>query len=99
MQIFSKIQQLLKITILGGIFKHFLGQKYPPGGELEFSRHIHYDFLKGNHNGRFHTKKFIAAFGRYRLKSPFFSQKGGFWVQNPPGGCPPGGHNNFLGSK
>ena len=58
MQIFSKIQQLLKITILGGDFLTFLGSKMPPQGgtELEFSQHVHYDFLKGNHKGSFHTK-------------------------------------------
>ena len=46
----------LKITILDGGFLTFLRSKMPPGGELEFSRHIHYDFLKGNHKGSFHTK-------------------------------------------
>ena len=55
-QIFSKIQQLLKNHYLRGDFLTYLGAKMPPGGELEFSRHIHYDFLKGNHKGIFHTK-------------------------------------------
>ena len=40
----AKSNNFKKITILGG-FLTFLGSKMPPGGELEFSRHIHYDFL------------------------------------------------------
>ena len=54
-QIFSKIQQLLK-NLRGGIFNIFGVKNAPQGGELEFPRHIHYDFLKGNHKGSFHTK-------------------------------------------
>ena len=56
MQIFSKIQQILKNHYLRGGFLTFLESKMPPGGELEFSRHIHYDIIKENHKGSFHTK-------------------------------------------
>ena len=44
-------------------------------------------------------EKFIAAFGRYRLKSPFFSQKGFFGYKNPPGGQPLGGSQKFFRVK
>ena len=30
------------------------------------------------------SSKSDARFQRYRLKRPFFSQKGGFWVKKPP---------------
>ena len=66
-QIFSKIQQLLKITILGGIFLHFLGQKCPPGGELEFPRYINYDFLKEDHKNNFHTKYWEDSYRRLEV--------------------------------
>ena len=78
-----------------------MGAKIPPVGEPEFSWHIHYDFLKGNHKGSFHTKKLeklIATFGRYRLKSLFFSQKGGFGYKTPLG-CPQGITTTFLGQN
>ena len=54
-KIFSKIKQLLKNHYLRGIFNIF-GVKMPPRGELEFSRHIHYDFLKEDRKNNFHTK-------------------------------------------
>ena len=60
------------------------GQILTTNGQIlaisEFSRHIHYDFLKEDPKGSLHTKlwKFISAFGRYRpktLKNGYFGQK------------------------
>ena len=47
---------------------------------LEFSRHIHYDFLKEEHKGSFHTTNYENLFRRlkYRpktLKNCYFGQK------------------------
>ena len=43
-------------------------------------------------------EKFIAAFGRYRLKSPFLAKKVFFGV-HPPGGAPQGVTTTFLGQN
>ena len=48
-------------------------QFWPKNGQIlaisEFSRHIHYDFLKEDHKGSFHTKNYeIAEFERHMPK-------------------------------
>ena len=34
------------------------GHKWPNVGHLRIFRHIHYDFLKEDHKGSFHTKNY-----------------------------------------
>ena len=72
---------------------------------------MHYDFLKEDHKGSFHTDKTQYDWFPGKSQNSFkFNAK---FKQNPTtsknhraflnivGGltCPPGGNNNFLGSK
>ena len=76
-----------------GGFLTFMGSKMPPGGELEFSRHINYDFLKENHKGSFHTKnqKKYSGVQMIQAQKSIFSQKRFFGYKNPLGVPPRGG--------
>ena len=75
----------LKLNLQNCQFWQKNGQILATNGQIlaisEFSRHIHYDFLKKDHKSSFHTKKlwkFIAAFGRYRPKT----LKNGYLAKN-----------------
>ena len=52
----AKSDNFKKITMLGKIFDIFEVENAPPGVDLEFSWHIHCDFLKEDHMGSSITK-------------------------------------------
>ena len=75
----SNLQQCLKSIFLEVVLRCFKGNYSKTNNFLTHS-------IPSNRKPNFETfgqvsSKSNVAFGRYRLKSPFFSQKGCFWVQ------------------